>query len=73
MKVPILTLLSVLMKIYQIPHVIFQITSQFFFIFCMNLQYPEIYILSTFLGQTLYTLHKRDRSKCNFFDFLVLR
>ena len=24
-------------------------------------------LLCTFLGQTLYTLHKRDQSKCNFF------
>ena len=33
MKVPILTLSSVLMKICQIPYVIFQTTSQFLFIF----------------------------------------
>ena len=30
MKVPILRLLSALMKIFQIPHFIFQTTSQFF-------------------------------------------
>ena len=33
MKIPILTLSSVLMKICQIPHAIFQTTSQFFFKF----------------------------------------
>ena len=31
MKVPILTLSNVIMKICQIPHVIFQTKSQFFF------------------------------------------
>ena len=38
MKVPILTLSNVLMKICQIPDVIFQTTSQFFYKFCMTLQ-----------------------------------
>ena len=54
------------MKIFQIPHVIFQTTSQFFFKFCMTLLSWNI-LLCTFLGQTLYTLHKRDQSKCKFF------
>ena len=36
-KVPILRLSSALVKIYQIPHVIFGSTSQFSFKFCINL------------------------------------
>ena len=67
MKIPILILSSVLMKICQIPHVIFQITSQFFFKFCMTLQCLETkHLLCKFLGQTLYTLHKKDESKYKF-------
>ena len=34
--------------------------------FCMTLVSWNI-LLCTFLGQTLYTLHKRDQSKCKFF------
>ena len=34
-KVPILTLSSALVKICEIPRVIFQATSQFFFKFCI--------------------------------------
>ena len=62
----ILTFSNVLIKICQISHVIFQTTIQFFFKFCMNLLSWNI-LLCTFLGQTLYTLHKRDQSKCKFF------
>ena len=67
MKIPILILSSALMKICQIPHAIFQATSHFFFKFCMTLQCHKIYLFSTFLGQTFYTLHKRDQSKCKCF------
>ena len=73
MKVPILTLSSVVMKICQIPHVIFQTTSHFFFKFCMTPQCHELQLLCTFLGQTLYTLHKKDQSKCKFFRLLSAR
>ena len=51
---------------YLIPHVIFQTTSQFFFKFFMTLVSWNIF-LCTFLGQTLYTLQKRNQSKCNVF------
>ena len=73
MKVPNLKcvlwwkLMCALVKIYQIPPVIFQTTSQFFFKFCMTLWCHEIYLLRSFSGQRLYTLHKRDQSKCKFF------
>ena len=74
MKVPILKLSSVLMKIWQIPHVIFQTTGQTFFRLCMTLQCHEIKLLCTLLGKPLYTLPKRDQSNQsrNFLDFLVL-
>ena len=52
MKIPILTLSSVLFKICQIPHVIFQTTSQLFFKFSMTLHCHEIQLLCTFLAQT---------------------
>ena len=42
-KVPILALLSALVKIRQIPHVIFQTTSQFFFKFCIT----PLYVFSS--------------------------
>ena len=51
----------------QIPHVIFQTTSEFLLKFCMTLQSHAIQLLCTFLGQTLYTLHKRNQSKCKSF------
>ena len=73
MKVPILIFSSILMKICQIPDLIFQTTSQFFFKFCMTLQCHEIYLLCTFLGQALDTLHKSDQSKCKSFRLFSAR
>ena len=52
MKIPILTLSSVLFRICQIPHVIFQTTCQLFFKFSMTLHCHEIQLLCTFLAQT---------------------
>ena len=40
-KAPVLILSSALVKIFKIPHVIFQTTSQFFFEFCITLQCHE--------------------------------
>ena len=70
MKVPILTPLSVLVKICQNPHVIFkpQISFSSNFALC-----NEKKLLCTFLGQKLYTLQKRDQSKCTFLGFLSAR
>ena len=53
--------------------VILQTTSQFFFKFYLALQYNEIYSSVIFLGQTLYTLHKSDQWKCNFFRLFSTR
>ena len=52
------------MKICQIPHVIFQAKSQFFFKFCITLQCHERSLFCTFLAQTIYTLLKRSPLKC---------
>ena len=75
MKIPILTLSSVLMKICQIPHVIFQTTSQFFFKFCMTLQCHEIYLYSLALFQVKCCIlcTKGTNQSVNILDLLVLR
>ena len=65
-KVPILTLSNALVKICQIPHVIFQTTSQFSFKFCITLQCHERYLLCNFLAQTICTLLKRSPLKRKF-------
>ena len=51
----------------------FQTTNQFFFKFCIIPQCNEKKLLCTFLGQKLYTLQKRDQSKCTFLGFLSAR
>ena len=72
-KVPILRLLSILGKICQIFHVIFQTASPFFFKLCITLQCYETSLLCTFLAQTFHTLIKKIPLTCNFWDFRVLR
>ena len=64
---------SALVKICQIPHVIFQTTSQFFFEFCITLWCHERKLLCTFLNQTLHTFHARNQSKCKFLRLLSAR
>ena len=61
-KVPVLTLSSALVKICQIPHVIFQTASQFL----LHSSVSWKITLYTFSDQALYTLHKRNQSKCKF-------
>ena len=73
MKVPILTLSSALVKICQIPKVIFQTTYQFFFKFSISPQYPERWLLRIVLGQTLYTLVTRSPLKDKFVQLLSAR
>ena len=70
LKCKFLRFLNALMKICQNPHVIFQTARKFSFKFHMTLQCHERYLLSTFLGQRLCTLHKRDQSKCKFLSIL---
>ena len=64
---------SALVKISNIPHVIFQSTSQFFFKFCITLQSHEGKLLCTFLDQTLHTFKARGQAKCNFLRLLSVR
>ena len=47
--------------------------SGFFFKLCITFQCHERYLLCTFLGQTLNTLHKRNQSKCIFLRLLSVR
>ena len=65
-------LLSGWVKIHQIPHVIFETTSQFFFKLCATVQCHERQLLCTFLAATLYDLVKSSPSKCKISDFLLL-
>ena len=66
-KVPILRLSSAQVKMYHIPYVIFQTTSHFFFFkFCFTFQCHERWLFCTFLGQTLNTLHNRNKWRCTF-------
>ena len=70
MKIPILTLSSVLVEICKTPRVIFQNTIEVFFKFRFTFQCHERLLLCTFLGQTLYTLHEKDHSNCRFLRLL---
>ena len=68
----IFRLLSGRVKIHQIPHVIFETTTQFFFKRSITLQCHERYLFCTFLTETLYDLVKRSPSKCKISDFQPL-
>ena len=67
MKILILTLLSVLMKICQMPHVIFQTTSQFFL---QSLQESSVSWNVTplyFFKSNVVYFEQKAQSKCKFF------
>ena len=70
-QIPSLRLSSAMVKICQIPHVIFQTTSKFFLKLWITFQCHERYLLCTFLGQTLNTLHNRNKWKCKFLRVLI--
>ena len=72
-KVEFLGLLSGWVNIYQIPHVIFKATIQFFSKLCITLQCHGRELFYTFLAETLYDLGKRTPSKCKNSDFWLLR
>ena len=69
MKILILTFSSVLMKIYQISHVLFQTTSQFFLKFHMTLITPLYFFLSNII---YFAQTGPINQSTNFLDFLVL-
>ena len=62
-KVPVLRLLGALVKIFKIPHVIFETASQFFLKFCITLQCLKAQLLCTFSAEILYTFNKRSLLK----------
>ena len=53
-------------KILQIPHVIFQTKSQFFFKVWITFQCRERSFFCTFLAETLYVIDKSSTSRCKF-------
>ena len=59
-------------KVHQIPHVIFQTKSQFFFKVCIFFQCHERSFFSAFLDETLYAIDKNSTSKCKFSDLPLL-
>ena len=59
-----------LVKICQIPHVIFESTNYFSFKLCINIQCRQKGLLCAFLAQKCYTLVKRSSLKCKFLMFL---
>ena len=60
---------SAWVKIRQIPHVIFESTSQFSFRCCINIQCHQATLPEIFLAQRLCTLFKRSPLKCKFLIF----
>ena len=72
MKKPILTLSSVVKTIWQIPQVIFQIRSQFFFKFCVTLHCHEIYPSVLFYVKRCILCKKGTNQSGNGSDFLVV-
>ena len=67
----IFKLLSGWVKIHQIPYVVFETTSQFFFKLFITLQYQEK-LFCTFLAETVNDLDKRSPSKGKISDFPLL-
>ena len=64
---------SAWVKIRQIPHVIFESTSQFSFRCCINIQCHQAKLPNIFLAQRLCTLFKRGSLKCKFLIFSSAR
>ena len=67
----IFRLLSGWVKIHQIPYVMFETTSQFFFKLFITLPCHEK-LFCTFLAETVHDLDKGSPSKCKISDFRLL-
>ena len=67
----IFRLLSGWVKMHQIPYVMFQTTSQFFFKLFINLQCHEK-LFCTILAETVHDLDKSSPSECKISDFRLL-
>ena len=59
-------------KVHQIPHVIFQIKTQFFFKVWISIQYHERSFLCTFQAETLCAIGRSSTSNCKFPDLPLL-
>ena len=71
-KVQIFRLSAARVKVHQIPHVIFQTKSQFFFKVWISFQCHERSFSCTFLAETLYAIDKSSTSKYKFSDLPLL-
>ena len=60
------------MEVCQIPHFIFESTSQFSFKFCINLQCHQTQLLCAFFSSNFIYSDQRSQSKSKFLDFRVL-
>ena len=69
----LLGLSSAWVKIHLIPHVDFEMTSQFLFKFCIILHFHEKLFLSTFLAQAICTLLQTNPLKWKFLGLLRAR
>ena len=71
-KVQFFRLSAAWIKVYQIPHIIFQTRSKFFFKVWIYFQCHEGSFFCTFLAETLYTFDKSSTSKYKFSDLPLL-
>ena len=58
-------------EICQIPHVNFELTTQFLFKFCFIFHWYDTKLPCQFLAHTYFTLDEKIPSKSQFFDFPV--
>ena len=70
-KVKFFRLLRGRVKFEQIPHVIFESTSQFFFKLCITLQCHERWLSYAFLAETLYGLDKAVMQNLKKNEFVI--
>ena len=69
LKCKFLRFSSARVKICQIPHVSFELTSQFLFNFCIILHCHDTKLPCKFSAHTFSSLDKRTPSKSQFLDF----
>ena len=65
-KIQIFKLSTARVKSHQIPNLVVQIKSQYFFKVLITLQCNERWFFRSFLAGTLYAIDKRNTSKCKF-------
>ena len=71
LKSKFLRFLSIRVKICQIPHVSFKLTSQFLFKFCIILHFHDAKLPCKVYAHAFFTLYKRTPSESQFLDFRI--